>query len=91
MDQPLEAGTISIFHTMQKNQQVTQTLATHTSLLQATAKAAVILNHYWLAVIDSALLKLKSIIFLEFHVLFVQVIYVIFIKAVSSLFRLRYI
>lgn len=68
MDQPLEEGMISIFHTMSSRQRVIHNQDTHTVLHLGTAIPAVIPKHYWLAVIVSVLLKLKFIIFHECHV-----------------------
>lgn len=65
MDQPLEEGTISRFLTMQKRQMVTQTLATHTSPLRATATETPIPNTYWLAAITLNPQKLKFIILFD--------------------------
>ena len=67
-DQILEEDMISIFRKMQSHRRVTQTLAIHIVLHQATAMATVILKHYWQAVITFMFLKLKFIISLKFHV-----------------------
>jgi hypothetical protein len=68
MDQPLVEEMIFIFQRMPRRQWVIQTLAIHTVLHQATAMAAVIPEHYWLAVINFIPLQLKFIISLKFHV-----------------------